>query len=274
MPTISVTSFENPLLLPYQDLRGKNLTRLSERFIAESPWVVERLLASSYEVESILVSERMLERIAAVAPPSTPVFFAPENLLRELVGFPFHRGVLACARRKHPQVLSNLAADETFKQQCSGPWLALQDVVDQENIGGLIRTAGALGVNNVLLTKRCADPFSRQAIRVAMGVTFTIRLFESTHLAQDLITLKRTFAFPILAAAIGPTAAPLRTIASRQNGCLVLGGEGHGLSADVIQCCDITVQIPMADLVDSLNVNVAGGIFMHYLFEREFGTKG
>lgn len=274
MPIVNVKDADHAMLAPYHDLRGRNLTSLSGRFIAESPWVVERLLLSSYAIESALVSERMLDRLIPLVNDNTPVLCAPEEVLRELVGFAFHRGVLACGLRKKTQTVAETVMNAKGGNATANRWLAVEDVVDQENIGGLLRTAGALGVHHIILTRRCADPFSRQALRVAMGVTFRLNLSTSACLATDLAYLRNTLQLPILAAAIGPNSIDLKKAPPLPRGCIVLGSEGAGLRTATLAGCDFMATIPMAADVDSLNVVVAGGVFMHHLWSSGDGANG
>lgn len=263
MPIVRLTHASDPLLAAYADLRSRNLTRLSGRFIAESPWVVERLLASDYGVESLLVAERMLPRVEELPRPECPIFVMPEAPLRELVGINFHRGVLACGLRK-AELRVTACPPADLRRPAGTVCLALHDVLDQENVGGLIRTAAALGVQHVLYSARCADPFSRQALRVAMGHTFRLQLWRTSDFAADLAFL-RSQGLLLIAAALSPTAIDARHLGSHQPCGLVLGNEGYGLPDSVVSQCDLSVQIPMAAGVDSLNVVVAGGILLHQL---------
>src|SRR5215813_12131548 len=105
MPRIAVTDPDDPRLAIYRDLPQRNLTRQSGLFIAEGEKVVERLIASDFEVESILAESPFAEKYESRVPGRTPIYVASRGVLVKTIGFHFHRGILACGRRKPPLAL-------------------------------------------------------------------------------------------------------------------------------------------------------------------------
>lgn len=95
----TIASIEDTRLDPYRHLRTTNLTRFSGRFIAESRPLVQRLLASDLQVESILVDQKRLEEGLVWLPDHIPIFVVEHEAVAELIGFQFHRGFLACGIR-------------------------------------------------------------------------------------------------------------------------------------------------------------------------------
>ena len=99
VPSYAVSSLDDPRLQPFRALKKSNFTRWSGRFIAEGEKLVRRLLASPFPVESVLSSRRFVDEIAPLVPPEVPLLVVDDALVPELVGFNFHRGLLACGRR-------------------------------------------------------------------------------------------------------------------------------------------------------------------------------
>ena len=90
---------DDPRLADYRSLKTTNLTRWSQRFIAEGRVVVDRLLASGLPVRSLLLMESIADSYAGGVPEELPVLVLPDPLAEQLVGFSFHQGILACAER-------------------------------------------------------------------------------------------------------------------------------------------------------------------------------
>src|SRR3989442_9153918 len=98
MPQIAVNDVDDPRLWPYRDLPRRNLTRQSGLFIAEGEKVVERLIASNFEVDSILAEPELASKYEPRLPAGTAIYVAPRDLLVATVGFHFHRGIMACGK--------------------------------------------------------------------------------------------------------------------------------------------------------------------------------
>ncbi|HEV3416885.1 MAG TPA: hypothetical protein VG056_08740, partial [Pirellulales bacterium] len=106
---IRITSLDDPRLEPYRYLKDTNRTRWAGLFICEGEKLVRRLLASDFPVESILLSNRFEPEFGSLAPPDILVWIVPDELVEPLVGFDFHRGILACGRRRPNPSLAELA---------------------------------------------------------------------------------------------------------------------------------------------------------------------
>src|SRR5689334_7062049 len=110
MPLIAVETVDDPRIWPYRDLVQRNLTRQSGRFIAEGQKVVERLIASDFAIDSLLAELQYAAKYEPQVPPETPIYVASSDLLMATMGFHFHRGVVACGRRKPRSNVSEVMA--------------------------------------------------------------------------------------------------------------------------------------------------------------------
>src|SRR5262245_43447668 len=100
MPLIPVSDLDDPRLAVYRSLKATNETRRLGLFVVEGARLVDRLLTSRFPAASVLVTDRYSHRLAGTVPLEVPTYILPHALIRELVGFPFHRGILACALRR------------------------------------------------------------------------------------------------------------------------------------------------------------------------------
>ena len=266
MPLIAVESIDDPGIACYRDLNERNLTRQSGLFLAEGEKVVERLIASDYEVASILAEPKHADKYASLVSPETPLFVASRELLMATIGFHFHRGVVACGRRKSPTKIGEVNG------KLMNSWATIvvcPDVQDPTNLGSVIRSAAAFGCDAVVLGGKCADPFSRRVLRVSMGAALHLPIIESRDLATDLSQL-RAARFELVAAVIDSLAQPLAIAQRGERLALMLGSEGHGLSAEWLDRAERQVTIPMQLGIDSLNVAVAAAVLLYH-FCREPG---
>ena len=135
----------------------------------------------------------------------------------------------------------------------------LEDVMNPTNVGAIFRSAAALGMDAVLLTRGCADPLYRRAVRVSMGNVF---LIPWTHVDADWSARLHALGFKTAAMALTDESVSIddAAVASEPKLAVVLGTEGDGLAPRTIADCDYTVRIPMSRGVDSLNVAAASAV--------------
>lgn len=259
MRTITtITDFGAPELDVYARLSERELLRYDEPlaglFIAESPKVIERALDAGYEPLSLLLEPKHIEGEAReiVARCDVPIYTAPLDVLTKLVGFQLTRGVLCAMRRKSEPPLESVCASARRV-------VVLEDVMNPTNVGAIFRSAAALGMDAVLLTRGCADPLYRRAVRVSMGNVF---LIPWTHVDADWCDRLRALGFKTVAMALRDNSVPIddASVAAEPKLAVVLGTEGDGLASRTIAACDYTVRIPMARGVDSLNVAAASAV--------------
>jgi tRNA G18 (ribose-2'-O)-methylase SpoU len=256
---IEITSLDDRRLDPYRKLKQSNLTRWSGLFIAEGEKLTRRLLESEFETVSVLLERSYVEAFAPLAKPDTPMLVVDDKTVQTIVGFNFHRGVLACGRRRPSPTI-----DEAAGGLSKATLVVCPDVQDPENMGAVLRIAAALGADGVVIGRRCADLFSRRVLRVSMGAGLRLPLVESDDLPTDLRRLQAQWQFELIAAVLDRDAEPLQRMTRRERVALLFGSEGHGLDRSLVELCDRRAIVPMQPGTDSLNVSVAAGIFLHH----------
>jgi tRNA G18 (ribose-2'-O)-methylase SpoU len=253
-------------LADYRDLRDVELRKHLEAenglFLAEGEKVVRRAVEAGYRPRSFLMAPRWLDALADVlARSDAPCFVMPEALVEEVTGFHVHRGALASLQRLPlPSVESVLDGARSV--------LVLEDIVDHTNVGAILRSGAAMGFDAVLLAPRCADPLYRRAVKVAMGAVFSMpwtRLPDWHDALPDLTSR----GFTTVALTLADDAVPVEeAVAGVDRLALVLGGEGHGLSARWEESADRRAIIPMAAGIDSLNVAAASAVACYVAARR------
>ena len=256
---ISALDLEDPRFFVFRGLRDSPSTRTTGKFVVEGRWLVQRLLESEFEVESILIDQRRLQLLPDI-PEEIPVFAVDSGELDQLVGFDFHRGVLACGLRR-PRISS---ADLLPTADGAALWVICVGVVDPANLGGIIRCASAFGVDCLLLDETCTDPFARRVLRVSMGTALRVPVARTHDVCGDLTALQRSHGFELNALVLDESAESLASVKRPHRLALLVGNEGYGLTPDTIACCDRRVTIPMQPHTDSLNAVVATGVALYH----------
>lgn len=143
----------------------------------------------------------------------------------------------------------------------SGRILLCESLRDPGNVGTVIRTAFAFGIDWLVLSGDCADLYNPKVLRGAMGTLFSQRILRVDDLA-GAVTLMRGQGRRVYAAALDDRAMQLGSFALGKQDSAVIGNEGHGLSERVLEACDASVYIPMAGDAESLNASVAASVLM------------
>lgn len=235
-------------------------------YIAESSTVLGRALAAGHRPRSVLVSPRWLPDLRTMLEARDPdgdpvrVYVGEPAVLEAVTGFHVHRGALASMHRPPlPTVASVLAG---ARGGAGARRVAvLEDVVDHTNVGAAFRSAAAIGVDAVLVTPRCADPLYRRSVRVSMGTVFQVP-WTRIDPWPDGVAQLREAGFVTAALALSDDSVSLDVLEAQapERLALVLGAEGDGLKPETVAAADLTVRIPMAGGVDSLNVAAAGAV--------------
>lgn len=264
-----IPDFSDSRLAPYQNVRDRTL-RGESLFIAEGDLVVERLLKSRYQTESVLVSDHALERVQPLLErhlsEETPIFVVPLEGMNDLLGFPFHQGVMALGKREEIWTLSDLMPLNVPEKQRSTNRrviAVLPDITKPDNVGVVFRNCAALGADGILLGPQACDPLSRRGLRVSMGGVFQLPWVKTDDLNRDLDILRKEFGYLCCGTVLSGDAVELRKMQWKNRLALCFGNEYDGLKPETLEHCDVQVTIPMACGVDSLNLGVSSGIFLY-----------
>lgn len=258
MPIIEISSLSHPGVEIFCTLTEAQLRQRIEPdkgiFIAESPKVIKVALDAGYEPLAILCEHKhiigdaadIIERCGDI-----PVYTGSRELLTTLTGYVLTRGVLCAMRRPIPRSMEEVC-------QKAQRIVVIDGVVDTTNIGAIFRSAAALGIDAVLLTRNSCDPLNRRAVRVSMGTVF---LVPWTWMDGSLSNLNK-LGFRTAAMALTDNSISIDNpiLTAEPKLAIVMGTEGEGLSQETIVEADYVVRIPMSHGVDSLNVAAAAAV--------------
>ncbi|MBE6633054.1 MAG: RNA methyltransferase [Ruminococcaceae bacterium] len=159
------------------------------------------------------------------------------------------------------QKIVTIYNDGNFLTDAEERIVLLESVRDPTNVGAIVRSAAAIGIDRLILSADCADIYHPRAVRASMGTLFNQRIDRVSDLSAAIRAL-RASGRRVFAAALDEEAWRLGDFARRGGDCVVIGNEGHGLSAEVLEACDRAVYIPMSGRAESFNAAVAASILM------------
>ena len=223
-------------------------------FIAESPKVIRVALDAGWQPTALLCERKHIEgdaRDIVERVGDIPIYTGNRELLAKLTGYTLTRGVLCAMRRKVMPSVAEVVKD-------ARRIVVIEAVTDTTNIGAIFRSAAALGIDAVLLTRDTCDPLNRRAVRVSMGSVF---LVPWTWLDAPITSL-HDYGFRTAAMALSDNSISLDDpqLGAEERLAIIMGTEGDGLPHQTIEEADYTVKIPMAHGVDSLNVAAAAAV--------------
>ena len=282
---IEITSLEDPRVQMFSTLTEAQLRNRLEPekgiFIAESPKVIKVALQAGYEPVALLCEKKHIEGDAKeiisgawtdeeVARHDFPVYTGSRELLAALTGYTLTRGVLCAMRRPQERSVAEVTKD-------ARRIVVIDGVTDTTNIGAIFRSAAALGIDAVLLTRNSCDPLNRRAVRVSMGSVFLVpwTWIDEANDDQRYLGELRQLGFRTAAMALSDDSITLDDpiLKQQERLAIIMGTEGDGLPKTTIAAADFVVRIPMAHGVDSLNVAAASAVAFWELRKPEVITK-
>jgi 23S rRNA (guanosine2251-2'-O)-methyltransferase len=204
--------------------------------------------------------ERVAEAVHLAADAGISILEVPRGDLDKLTGGALHQGVALVVppyAYAHPDELLEIAADSGRP----GLIVALDGVTDPRNLGAVVRSVGAFGGHGVVVPERRAAGMTAVAWRTSAGTAARVPVARATNLTRTL----REYATAgyMIAGLDGDGKVSLDDFELAADPLvLVIGSEGKGLSRLVRQTCDVTVSIPIAAAVESLNASVAAGVVL------------
>lgn len=263
--------------------------------------------------KSLLENKMMNQNEKEVISPPFQVIIGSEDTLSTIAGFHICRGAMACGIVpkkyneswlwkeffiEHNNIQSKNTTtpkkENSMKNRVPLRILALDQISNTSNLGSMIRSSAAFGINIILLSKDSCDAWYRQSVRVSMGHVFSIPIVRVRNLAETIQCMQSSYAIKAYASVVVPDKIPVScsselrlekdhsssnlnicTLEDLPKGsvshqwCCVMGNEANGLSNEVIEACHKKITIGTSEGVDSLSVQVAAGILLHGLHERE-----
>ena len=251
-----VVNIEDSAIAPYKTLKKLNndWSNSGQYFVAEGIKVVLKLLNSDLQMQSIFCTlEFLSSNLDLIESKVTKdkIYVAEKSLMSEIVGYKLHDGVMALATEP----------DETDLGKFDDRIIAMNAIVDSENVGAIVRNAVAFDLTSLLIDSETSSPYLRRAVRVSLGNVFNCKHHTSKNIIQDLEYLRNEYGYSIIAAEINETSKSIRDYNFPAKCVIVFGNESQGIRQDILDICDAIVHIPIN--CNSINVAASSAVFFY-----------
>ncbi|MBP1930338.1 TrmH family RNA methyltransferase [Ammoniphilus resinae] len=248
-----IQSIQNSKVKQWAKLISKKGREQEHAFLVEGEHLVEEAMKAEELIQCLIIQETMQEKYQGwIDECRAPSYLVSEQVMNKLSETQTPQGICAVVQiNKHS--LSELTEGRPIL-------LALDGLQDPGNLGTIIRTADAAGIDGVILGKGTVDLYNGKVIRSTMGSIFHLPIFQ-LDLTVEIPRLKEK-GFRIVSTSLeGAVAYDEPQYADAV--VIVIGNEANGVSQEILQCSTTKVKIPLYGQAESLNAAVAAGIILY-----------
>jgi len=269
-----ITSRQNPYVTYACKLSEKKYRDREGKFRIDGIKLFFEAVKFGVELEAVLVTKKAVERYGEIfekLEKKTDVKVLSDGAFEKVSEEKSPEGVICVAKRidkLHKIITINNSEGRACIDGLRGKSVfILESVRDPGNLGTVVRTAAAFGVDCIVMSDDCADIYNSKTLRAAMGTLFHQSLIRVDDLCEAVRILSGR-GRRVYAAALGQNSKLLGRVELLLTDCIAVGNEGHGLSREVVSACDERILIPMADGTESLNAAVAASVCLWEQFGR------
>ena len=250
-----ITSRSNPLIMRIAKLADKKHRDSEQLFTFEGHKLLEEALKNNVEIEYIFHTENCDFFDNKLL--NCRKFVVSDSVYSKISNEKSPQGIFCAA--KYIDIFHKKV--KIYNDNFKGRAFIIASVRDPGNLGTIIRSAAAFGIDQLILSSDCADIYNIKTVRASMGSLFRQRITIADDIVQTAEYLQNN-GYTVYAAALDNKAVNLRDIEINDKVCFSVGNEGHGLPDEYIKVCGGTVIIPMTAGIESLNAAVAASILM------------
>ncbi|MEG1027106.1 MAG: RNA methyltransferase [Oscillospiraceae bacterium] len=252
----NITSKDNKFIKEYIKLSTKKAYRdEQQKFVIESVKLYKEAVATNTKIEKVFVTEQCIEKYFNESEKSfqaDKTYIISQEISNKMSELPSSQGIFAILKK--PDFLN-------FTAIKNGKYIVLCDVQDPGNIGTIVRTADAFGLDGVVLAGNSCDIYNIKTIRSTMGSLFRVKIFI-TNSCMDVVNHFNGNNIITCAAVLDKLAKDISKYKFPNNCAVLIGNEGNGLSQQISDICSEKITIKMAGNAESLNASMAAGILM------------
>lgn len=260
----TITSNTNANIKEYVKLRdSKSFRNKNNLFVVESVKLLSEAVDSGVVIKKAFVTslskEKNYEALQSLFDKSknntekVKLYEITQDIENKMTITGNSQGVFAvCEKLDKNNLLDKISLE--------GKYVFLSHLQDTGNVGTIIRTALALGLDGVIVSKDTCDLYSLKVLRASMGGVFRIKWYESENVKDDLKRLSvnsKTYS-----AVLDDTATDILDVKFSDNSIVVIGNEGNGLDIEEVEVCTDKITISMKGNAESLNASIASSILM------------
>jgi len=260
-------SRKNPLVIWAAGLKEKKIREREQCFLAEGEKLLREAVSANLPIKSILIAESKKEHFLSLL----STFENGKSLQEATVNILDDGCFEKISTEKAPQGVITIVKHLDFFEKCTIIYnndifkderiLMLYSMQDPGNLGSVIRSAVAFGVDRIVMSANSVDLYNPKTVRSAMGSLFRVKITLVEDLSKSILCL-REGGRRIFAAELSENAVSLNALTVAKSDIFLIGNEGHGIPGEIASVCNGSVYIPISKATESLNASVAAAIFM------------
>ena len=270
-----ITSRQNGNVVAACKLSDKKHRDAEKLFRVDGIKLFEEIAKSDVSIETVFVREGSIDKLTERVGdglkriPDSKIKVVSDSVFDKMTEEKSPEGIICVVKHidKLHKIVTMNNKDALSGELEGAKVFAVESVRDPGNMGTVIRTAAAFGVDVLLISSDCADLYNPRTVRAAMGALFRQKIIRVDDLPAAIKGLSAC-GRKTLAATLGKKAVLLGGEEIGELDCIVVGNEGHGLSEATVKACDLNILIPMAPGAESLNAAVAASVCMWEQFGR------
>lgn len=267
-----ISSRQNPKVKAIYALSDRKVREETRLFRLDGIKLCAEAISCGLEIDGVYLressAERVIDRLRAELDTLSEdkIIYLSDAVFDKISEEKSPEGIITVAKHIDKfRKIGKIEKEDIFRDESL---LLLESLRDPGNLGTVIRSAAALGVEKIVMSSDCADIYNPKTIRAAMGGLFRVDIVRiERELMAAYIAELRAAGRRVFAAALDERALCLGDFEVLRGDCFVIGNEGHGLSAELIAACDNSVIIPMQAGTESLNAASASVILMWEIYK-------
>ncbi len=265
----TITSRNNPIVKWAATLLSKKGRESSKCFIAEGEKLSYEAMKARLKISHVFIAEskksKITEKITSLLADEiyedTQIITLSDGAFEKISTEKAPQGIISVIKYLDFFREIDIIYKEEFFLDAEERVIILSSMRDPSNLGAVIRSAVAFGVDHIILTADSADVYNPKTVRCAMGSLFRVKVSiirDINSFVKAMIGIGRR----VFAAELSDNAISLESIGLKPSDAVIIGNEGHGISPELSSICTASVYIPISKKTESLNASVAAAVFM------------
>lgn len=249
-----ITSKQNKIVKEIIKLKTKKFRENKQKFYVEGKRIIDEI-PKNIKVDKYIFSSEFYEKNREIYKNSECIVLS-DDIFKEISDTENPQGIMAICK------MQNLTIDNL---NINGNFVILDRITDPGNLGTIIRTAEALGIKGIFLSKGCVDIYNPKVIRATMGAIFHIPIFENCDLEQIITYLKQSN-IKIVCTYLESGKSPYDV--NLKNTAVIIGNEANGVLEKYVKMSDELIKINMEGKVESINASVSSAIIFYEMLRQ------
>lgn len=247
----TITHIDDKDILEFVSL--KKSTHSNDYVVVESKNVFKKLFKTDIKIHKIFTTTENIDFINEhCGEVDFPLYIANSELMKQIVGHKIHQGMMALIDK--PRFIEF--------DKISGNIVVLNGLTSPENVGSIVRSCTAFGISTIVIDEKTCSPYLRRSIRVSTGNVFNIKVYKSSNLKSDLVTLQKN-GYSLVSTANEENAVSLDNFNFSKKSAIIVGSEGYGVEKEILNISNDILKIDIAEEVTSLNASIAAAIILY-----------